>query len=34
VDPESGKAFVDRVSCVKRQFDGYVSIDDLHVNGA
>jgi endothelin-converting enzyme/putative endopeptidase len=32
--PESGKAFVDRVSCVKRQFDGYVSIDDLHVNGA
>jgi endothelin-converting enzyme/putative endopeptidase len=32
--PESGKAFVDRVSCVKKQFDGYVSIDDLHVNGA
>jgi len=22
------------VSCVKKQFDGYVSIDDLHVNGA
>jgi endothelin-converting enzyme/putative endopeptidase len=32
--PESGKAFVDRVSCVKNQFDGYVAIDDLHVNGA
>ena len=32
--PESGKAFVERAACVKRQFDGYVSIDDLHVNGA
>ncbi len=32
--PESGKAFEDRVSCVKKQFDGYVPIDDLHVNGA
>jgi endothelin-converting enzyme/putative endopeptidase len=32
--PESGKAFLERVDCVKKQFDGYVSIDDLHVNGA
>jgi len=31
---ESGKAFVDRVECVKKQFDGYVAIDDVHVNGA
>ena len=32
--PESGKAFVDRVDCVKKQFDGYVAIDEVHVNGA
>ena len=32
--PESGKAFEERVSCVKKQFDGYTPIDDLHVNGA
>ena len=32
--PESAKAFVDRVECVKKQFDGYVAIDDVHVNGA
>ena len=32
--PESGKAFVERVECVKKQFDGYVAIDDLHLNGA
>ena len=32
--PESGKAFVERAECVKKQFDGYVAVDDLHVNGA
>ncbi len=32
--PQSGKAFLDRVDCVKKQFDGYLSIDDLHLNGA
>ena len=31
---DSGKAFLDRVDCVKKQFDGYVAIDDLHLNGA
>jgi putative endopeptidase len=29
----SGKAFVERAACVKRQFDGYIAIDDLHVKG-
>ena len=32
--PESGKAFVERAECVKKQFDGYLAVDDLHVNGA
>ena len=32
--PESGKAFVERTDCVKRQFDGYVAVDDVHLNGA
>ena len=32
--PESGKAFVERADCVKKQFDGYVAIDEVHVNGA
>jgi endothelin-converting enzyme/putative endopeptidase len=32
--PESGKAFVEKVECVKKQFDGYVAIDEVHVNGA
>src|SRR5262249_725116 len=32
--PDSGKAFVDRTDCVKKQFDGYVAVDDVHVNGA
>jgi putative endopeptidase len=31
--PASGQAFVDRADCVKRQFDGYVSVDDLHLDG-
>jgi len=29
----SGKAFLERAACVKGQFDGYVAIDDLKVNG-
>lgn len=29
----SGKDFVQRASCVKRQYDEYVAIDDLHVKG-
>ena len=32
--PESAKQFAERADCVKKQFDGYVAIDDLHVNGA
>jgi endothelin-converting enzyme/putative endopeptidase len=32
--PESAKAFIERADCVKKQFDGYVAIDDVHVNGA
>jgi len=32
--PEAGKAFVERAACVKTQYDGYVSVDDLHLNGA
>jgi endothelin-converting enzyme/putative endopeptidase len=29
----SGKGFVDRVQCVKSQFDGYTAIEDLKVKG-
>jgi putative endopeptidase len=32
--PEAGKAFVERAACVKTQYDGYVAVDDLHLNGA
>ena len=32
--PEAGRAFVERAACVKTQYDGYVSVDDLHLNGA
>ncbi|MBS2030213.1 MAG: M13 family metallopeptidase [Deltaproteobacteria bacterium] len=32
--PEAGKAFTERASCVQKQFDGYVAVDDVHVNGA
>jgi len=32
--PEAGKAFVERAACVKTQYDGYISVDDLHLNGA
>jgi len=30
----SGKAFLERAACVKSQYDGYVAIDDLKINGA
>jgi putative endopeptidase len=29
----SGKGFEERVSCVKSQFDGYVAVDDVKLNG-
>jgi len=29
----SGQAFVERADCVKRQFDGYTVLDELHLNG-
>jgi endothelin-converting enzyme/putative endopeptidase len=32
--PDAGKAFVERAACVKTQYDGYVVVDDLHLNGA
>jgi len=32
--PEAGKEFTARASCVEKQFDGYVAVDDVHVNGA
>jgi putative endopeptidase len=32
--PDAGKAFVERAACVKTQYDGYVAVDDLHLNGA
>ena len=31
--PGSGQAFVERADCVKKQFDGYVAVDDIHLNG-
>lgn len=31
--PEVAKQFVEKADCVKRQYDGYVAVDDLHVNG-
>jgi endothelin-converting enzyme/putative endopeptidase len=31
--PAASKEFVRRAACVKKQFDGYVAVDDLHVNG-
>lgn len=30
----SGKGFEERVACVKTQFDGYVAVDDVKLNGA
>jgi len=32
--PDAGKAFVERASCVKTQYDGYVSVEEVHLNGA
>jgi putative endopeptidase len=32
--PASGKGFDDRASCVKTQFDGYVAVEDVKLNGA
>jgi endothelin-converting enzyme/putative endopeptidase len=29
----SAKAFVQRAECVKRQYDAYIAIDDIHVKG-
>ena len=31
--PAVGKEFEGRAECVAKQFDGYVAVDDLHVNG-
>jgi len=31
---ESAKAFEERTACVKNQYDGYVAIDDIKINGA
>src|SRR5258708_38078984 len=31
--PQVGKEFDQRAACVARQYDGYVSVDDLHLNG-
>jgi endothelin-converting enzyme/putative endopeptidase len=30
---DAGKKFVDKTTCVKNQFDGYVAIEDIHVKG-
>jgi putative endopeptidase len=32
--PASAKDFVERAACVKTQFDGYVVVDDVKLNGA
>jgi len=29
----SAKRFVERTQCVKKQYDGYIAIDDIHVKG-
>jgi endothelin-converting enzyme/putative endopeptidase len=31
--PEDGKQFTERVDCVVKEYDGFVGVDDLHVNG-
>jgi endothelin-converting enzyme/putative endopeptidase len=31
--PEVNKAFVDRAECVAKQYDGYIAVDDVHLNG-
>ncbi|MGO9829171.1 MAG: M13 family metallopeptidase [Myxococcaceae bacterium] len=32
--PASGKGFEERAACVKTQFDGYVAVEDVKLNGA
>jgi putative endopeptidase len=32
--PASGKGFEERVACVKTQFDGYLAVEDVKLNGA
>jgi endothelin-converting enzyme/putative endopeptidase len=31
--PEVNKAFVERAECVAKQYDGYLAVDDVHLNG-
>ena len=31
--PAVNKAFVERAECVARQYDGYVAVEDVHLNG-
>ena len=31
--PATTKAFTDRAECVAKQYDGYVTVDDVHLNG-
>jgi len=31
--PAVGKAFEERAACVAKQYDGYVAVDDVHLNG-
>ena len=31
--PKVGKAFDERAACVARQYDGYLAVDDVHLNG-
>src|SRR5207248_1699836 len=31
--PEVNKAFIERAECVARQYDNYVAVDDVHLNG-
>jgi putative endopeptidase len=32
--PASGKGFEERAACVKTQFDGYIAVEDVKLNGA
>ncbi len=31
--PKVGKAFEERAACVAKQYDGYVAVEDVHLNG-
>ena len=31
--PAVNKAFVERAECVAKQYDGYIAVDDVHLNG-